>query len=235
MKRKINRLLVLYGVLIFALGMRAQIQVNCSNLALSQDTFYLSPASNTHVIADLNYLDTNIAVYPVLRLILEDTTIVKALNIQVLSFLAYPIDSIEAFDFEIQFKSITFPHNTVVNAWFHIYDSDTAGDSIVSCHFPVRLVLQQPVLLREDSRNLTCLKIYPNPVKSNEEIRLEGFQNGKVIFELFDLYGRLEVRHTKTFSSTEHFQIPVLKSGFYIYKLIQEDNTEWKGKLVVED
>src|SRR5688572_29329192 len=123
--------------MIFTSGIRAQVLVDCANLHLSTDTFYLSHVQYTTVVGDLHYLDTNWAVYPVLRLILEDTSIITSPNIMVLSLLAYPFDSLEQFNFPIHFKTTNYPSNTVVKGLFHVYDSDTPGDSIVTCYFPI--------------------------------------------------------------------------------------------------
>jgi hypothetical protein len=156
-----NRIRISVIALLLAQGIQGQVVVDCSNLSLSADTFYLSHTQSTTVVGDLHYLDTTMCVYPVLRLILEDTSIITSPNFMVLSALVYPFDSLEQFTFPIHFKTTNYLSHTTIKALFHIYDSDMPGDSIVSCYFPIKLILQNPVSVIEPVSNVPDVKIYP--------------------------------------------------------------------------
>jgi hypothetical protein len=219
--------------LFLAQGIQAQVVVNCSNLHLSADTFYLSHTQNTSVVGDLHYLDTNMTVYPVLRLILEDTSMITSPNIMVLSFLAYPIDSLEPFIFPIHFKTTNYPSNTVVKGWFHVYDSDMPGDSIVSCYFPIKLILQNPLSVRQRISKSTAHKIYPNPAGNGITISVENKSLENCTFLLFDLSGKLVFEKKEICGQTCQIEIPELENGLYVYTLNDMENVQIRGKMVL--
>ncbi|MBL7901769.1 MAG: T9SS type A sorting domain-containing protein [Bacteroidia bacterium] len=217
----------------FAHGIQAQVLVDCSNLHLSADTFYISHTQNTTVVGDLHYLDTNMAVYPVLRLILEDTSMITSPNIMVLSFLAYPIDSLEQFNFPIHFKTTNYPGNTVVSGWFHVYDSDMPGDSIVTCYFPIKLFLQNPLSVIEPLNNAPAVTIYPNPINNCSIVQFENTKGEYFSFRLYDLNGKLVYNKVKIGEGKTLLEVPDLMNGMYLYRLSGEWGTIINGKAVL--
>ena len=102
-----NKLLLQISIVILAFSYNAKAQstlVDCNNLFLDSNTFVLSYQQDTVVSGNINYLDTNMTVYPFMHLILSDTSIVTSSDEIVLSFMAYPFDTIEAFNFNIHFN-----------------------------------------------------------------------------------------------------------------------------------
>jgi len=229
-----NRIRNIVLILFLVQGIKSQVLVNCANLSLSADTFYLSHVQYTTVVGDLHYLDTNWAVYPVLRLILEDTSIITSPNIMVLSMLAYPIDSLEQFNFPIHFKTTNYPSNTVVNALFHVYDSDMPGDSIVTCYFPIRLILQNPLSIKESITGSSGIKVYPNPANGNFTIDLESVESKNLRFLVYELNGKLVFTSAELQGEKPRIEIPELEAGMYIYKLLGDKGVEATGKLALE-
>ena len=126
---KLKLLLLSFSIITLFSNLKAQ-QADCNNMYLDMDTFYLNYIDETVIEGNLFYNDTVWSVYPVILIILEDTTIITTDDIMVLSSL----DSgyVQFFNFDVNFKTELYPNNTPVSAFFPIYDSDWPGDSKAS-------------------------------------------------------------------------------------------------------
>jgi hypothetical protein len=132
---------------------------DCNNISIDTDTFYLTYATDTFAVGNIVYNDTLASIYPFLHLVLSDTSIVTSPDVMVLSFL--DSGQVQQFMFGIHFKTNAFANNTTVNGLFHVYDSDIAGDSTVSCYFLITLVLQLPLTIHQPLE--PSLHVFPNP------------------------------------------------------------------------
>jgi hypothetical protein len=186
----------------------AQSQANCNNVTLDTDTFYLNPQQDTLVSGNLFYNDSIFAVYPVLHLILFDTSVVTSPDIMVASF--FGPGTVEPFSFEIQFKNSSFASNTVVNGFFHVYDSDMPGDSIVTCYKPITLILLNPSGIKETTKD--DFIVYPNP--SGEEIKVRSV-NSTILcgMKLLSLEGKEVLSAEK---NKDVLDVSELPQGIYI-------------------
>lgn len=171
-------------------------------------------------------------VYPVLRLLLQDTSIIKTTNNIYLSFLVYPIDSVEQFDFNMHFKTFIFPSPTTVNALFHIYDSDTPGDSLLSCYFPIKLILQHPLSTAETLQQKKHLKLFPNPASSTLILANSGTEN--ININIYDIRGALVKTTTVLKEQKIQLDISTLDCGLYFYKVIHPGGLVDQGKFCID-
>lgn len=208
-----------------------QTQADCNNLYLDTDTFYLSYQEDTVVMGHLFYLDTVLTFYPVLHLILSDTSIITSPDIMVLSALGIAIDTTEQFHFTINFKTETFPNNTIVNGFFHIYDSDMPGDTIVSCYLPITIILQgpdDPDGISETVEN-EKIKIYPNPAVG--ELNIENNSTQLLQFTLYNSVGEKIIDKTLT-DKTSVIDLSSYSADIYFYKLASDKSIVKTGKLM---
>jgi Secretion system C-terminal sorting domain len=139
---------------------------DCNNLYLDTTIFYVYPQQDSTVYGNLFYNDTLITIYPTLELIIQDTTLITSPNIMVLS--ALDSGFVKPFSFNLKFKTNTFPNNTIINALFHIFDSDTPGDTIVDCYFPISIIIQNPNSLSKIKNER--FNIFPNPTSNQLNI-----------------------------------------------------------------
>jgi len=207
----------------------SQVLVDCNNLELDVDTFYIGHTLNTQVNGNLIYRDTNMVVYPVLRLLLQDTTIVNTNTMYYLSFLKYPIDTIFNFSFNMNFKNTTYSNGTVVKGFIHLYDSDVPTDSIATCYLPITLILQQALGFSE-STLLKPIQFYPNPVKDELNIEIAVASTLKI----FDLNGRL-VLERELDSGLNNINTSSLKAGVYSMSISNSSFTRQTRLLKLEE
>lgn len=212
MKKIILISITILSVFSFAIG---QTQADCNNIYLDTDTFYISYQQDTVVTGNLFYLDSTFTVYPVLHLILFDTTIITSPDIMVLSFLANPADTTEPFYFTINFKTNIFPDNTIVNGLFHIYDSDVPGDSIVTCYFPITIILQNTTGISEAGVN-EKISIYPNPTM--HELNIQNNSARPIQFLLYNSSGTKIIDETLP-ESTSTINLSSYSSDIYFYRM----------------
>lgn len=78
------------------------------------------------------------------------------------------------------------------------------------------------------------VKIEPNPVKNNSELKIviSGGPASKVIFNIYDLAGRIIQSETFSNEGINSIQLKPVSTGTYLYKLIYE-NKSIPGKLLV--
>ena len=224
MKAKI--ILILLTTLSFSLKVNGQVQqVDCNNLYLDTNTFYISYQQDTIASGNLHYLDTTLAVYPILRLILSDTSIITSPDEMVLTFL--DSGAIESFEFRLNFKTTTFPNNTIVNGLFHIYTSGTSGDSNVSCYIPITIILQHPTGINEMDNDK--FKVFPNPttqeitIESDNIVRINGI-------ELTTVDGR-QVLFQKNINDQNNIDLTDFSKGIY-FLLINTEKGQIRKKII---
>jgi Secretion system C-terminal sorting domain len=210
---------------------RGQSQANCSNLYLDTTTFYISPLQDTIVSGNLLYNDTTFTVYPVLQLILSDTSIVTSPDIKVLSSL--DSGAVNAFEFRIKFKTSVFPNNTTISGLFHIYDSDWPGDSIVTCYYPIKIILQNPTGINEIGNSET-LRIYPNPTDKNAILEFDNSKNENCTLTIYDTHGRLVQTITNITTGKVEIERKQLPTGLYFLQLQTNGQIIANGKLSIE-
>lgn len=209
-----------------------QSQADCNNLYLDATTFYISPQQDTIVTGNLFYNDTTITVYPFLHLILSDTSIITSPDNMVLSFL--DSSAVQAFEFRINFKTATFSNNTIVNGLFHIYDSDSPGDSIVTCYFPITIILQNPTGISESGITGETFSVYPNPTDKTATLEFDNLKNENCTLTLYDTDGRLVQTIIDITTNKVEIERKKLSSGLYFFQLQTDRQLIANGKLVIE-
>lgn len=225
MKQIVLILLPVLSVLSIASGQTQQ--ADCNNLYLDTDTFYISYQQDTVVAGNLFYLDSTLTVYPSLHLILFDTAIITSPDIIALSFLANPLDTTEPFYFTINFKTNVFPNNTTVSGLFHIYDSDTPGDSIVTCYFPITIILQNPTGINETENKK--LKIYPNPTVS--ELNIENNSTQHIQFTFYNSLGEKFIDKILA-NKTNTINLSPYSNDVYFYRVSTDKQLIKSGKII---
>jgi hypothetical protein len=186
---------------------------DCNNLYLDTTIFYVYPQQDSVVSGNLFYNDTLITFYPLLELIIQDTTLITSPNIMVLS--ALDSGFVQPFSLNLKFKTNTIPNNTIVNALFHVFDSDMPGDTIVDCYFPISIIIQNPNSL--DKINNKRFNVYPNP--TSKQLNIETV-NKQVIQEISitSMEGRrLYFRNTNSFQ--EIIDLSEFSNGVYVLKI----------------
>ncbi len=231
MKTKIA-LFCLVNLLISSI-INGQSLANCNKLYLDTITFNISLQQDSIVSGNLYYMDTNMTVYPALHLILADTSIITSPDYMWLSFLDSGM--VQHFDFKIHFKTTNFPNNTVVHGLFHIYDSDTPGDSIVTCYFPITIVLKSPTSsMNEVENNSNNYKLYPNPTNKTAHLEFENATNENCIFTLYDINGRLMRTVNNITADRIEIEKQNLTNGLYFFQVKSETQLKVTGKLSIE-
>lgn len=160
--KTISAIIVLTILTFFSKNVFGQTRVNCNNISLSNDTFFVSPSQN-QISTVLYYKDTTAMIYFVSRLILFDTFIINSKDINVGSILKFPGSNTYKPNFKIDFKSNVFNNGSIISGFIHIFDSDYPKDSIATCYLPVKLVLQNTVGMQFEK--FENLQIFPNPIK----------------------------------------------------------------------
>ena len=209
-----------------------QSQADCNNLYLDTTTFYISPQQDTIVSGNLFYNDTTITVYPFLHLILSDTSIITSPDNIVLSFL--DSGAVQAFEFRINFKTSTFSNNTIVNGLFHIYDSDSPGDSIVTCYFPITIILQNSTGISKSGITSDTFRIYPNPTDKTAILEFYNSKNENCTLKLYNTHGRLVQTITDITTDKVEIERKKLSNGLYFFELHTDRQIIANGKLIIE-
>ncbi len=185
--KKILVLFMIVGGLSTNTTIAQSLVVDCNNLSLDNTVFNLNDQLDTIVEGNLMYLDTNITVYPFLHLIISDTTYITSSDVMVLSFMQYPIYSMQHFTFNIHFKNTTFPNNQIVNGYFHYYDSDIPGDSTATCYIPITMVLYHWLGINENFIPQNIVSVYPNPAK--DKLTISGLTDDQE-YSIVNLMGQ---------------------------------------------
>ena len=209
-----------------------QSQANCNNLYLDTVLFYITPQQDSIVSGNLYYNDTTITVYPALHLILADTSIITSPDYNVLSYL--DSGNIQPFEFKINFKTTAFTNNTIVNGLFHIYDSDWPGDSIVTCYFPITIVLQNSTSIYESQVENILFKVYPNPSQKLVTIAFENLNLENCELNIYDTDGKLVRTIANITTSKVEIEKNSLSNGLYYFQLHHEQQIIGNGKFVFE-
>lgn len=203
-----------------------QSQANCDNISLSIDTIYLIPDIETVVGGDLLYNDTLMTSYPSLVLKIPDNPYVTTTDVMVLSSL----DSgfVQPFAFVMIFVNTDFPNNTVIPIQFHIYDSDWPGDSIVTCYFPITLILKNDNTAFE-SLNEDATSVYPNPTSGDLFVTCSQDYVGKIL-TINSMCGKV-IYSTSILSEQQAINTSTFPTGLY---LVCIDN-QIVNKVVIRD
>jgi hypothetical protein len=205
-------------------------KADCNNLYLDTVSFNVLP-DDTVISGFIHYMDSSFAVYPVLQILLEDTGTIKSPDMMVLSFLKH--GSKEHFAFRLRLKNKNFQNNQLVNALFHIYDSDTPGDSIVSCYFPITIRLLNSTSVLQINA-VAGTKIFPNPAGNSAILEFDNSSAGSCSLDLYDLKG-MPVRTIADITGNRvEIERKELPRGMYFYHLRSDARPLLKGKLVFE-
>jgi outer membrane protein OmpA-like peptidoglycan-associated protein len=76
------------------------------------------------------------------------------------------------------------------------------------------------------------ITVYPNPVRSNDQLQVLSNTREEYIFELFDLSGRL-VLSEKLKSFPQRINLQTLQKGLYIYRATDNSGHSLNGKLII--
>lgn len=141
---------------------------------------------------------------------------------------------VQAFEFSINFKTLTYPNNTIVNALFHIFDSDIPGDSIVSCYFPIALILENSNAINENNYINENFKIYPNPTDNIAILEFNNAKNKNSTFILYNTNGQVVQTIMNITSEKIEIEKQDLTNGIYFFQLWAENQIIAAGKLAIE-
>tara|TARA_B110000003_G_scaffold21945_1_gene21203 strand:+ start:1345 stop:1929 length:585 start_codon:yes stop_codon:yes gene_type:complete len=139
--------LLLVSLLTFSLIINAQTNlIDCNNVTYYEDTFYVS-LDNNMISNTIYYNDSTSMIYPVHCLVLDDSSLISVSyhtgsfntgdNCHIFTHLTQNStrDTLD-FDFEVNFNSNNFSHNTVINGQLLL------GDVNSNCSTLVYIVLQ---------------------------------------------------------------------------------------------
>lgn len=230
MKSKLLLLLSFSIITLFS-NLKAQ-QADCNNMYLDLDTFYLNYLDDTIVEGNLFYNDTVWSVYPFIHIILEDTTIITSDDFMVLSSL----DSgyVQFFNFDVNFKTELYPNNTPVSAFFHIYDSDWPGDSIVNCYLPITIMLENFTTSIENHATDDNYTLFPNPMTNSATLQFDNYLQENCMFLMYNTNGELVHTIHDVKGSEIKIEKQNLNSGLYFFRLINEQKVIFSGKIIVD-
>ena len=145
--------------------------IDCDNVTYYEDTFYVS-LDNNMISNTIYYNDSTSMIYPVHCLVLDDSSLISVSyntglfntgdNCHIFTHLTQNStrDTLD-FDFEVNFNSNNFFHNTVVNGQLLL------GDMNSNCSTSVYIILQN----------------------SSSFITQDNVQN-KELFKMIDIFGR---------------------------------------------
>jgi len=162
------------SILLFAFTYVTNAQSNlidCNNVTYFEDTFYVS-LDNNMISNTIYYNDSTSMIYPVHCLVLDDSSLISVSyhtgsfntgdNCHIFTHLTQNStrDTLD-FDFEVNFNSNNFSHNTVINGQLLL------GDMNSNCSTSVYIILQN----------------------SSSFITQDNFQN-KELIKMIDIFGR---------------------------------------------
>lgn len=219
-------------ILFFVLTLRTigQSLVGCDKVSLSHtqiEVFY----PNSTINETLFYKGDSMLVYHTIVLSLYDTSVIKTNYYFVGSSMRYPQDSTEDLIIPIQFKNLDFANGQTVQGHIHIYDSDFAGDSIISCRIPVTLTLQGNMTATQPSRSTESgPDIYFNPASHIVRINLPGGVIDGV--EIKDINGRSILKkagsgtsvdlETRNYPAGIYVAVITTPSGRFVRRIIRD-------------
>ena len=95
-------------------------------------------------------------------------------------------------------------------------------------------ILKMPnyVGLHSESFNVSDFSIYPNPAKT-EITLLKMNHSEKYQFKIFDIFGR-QVKELNWIERRQSLSIEALKTGIYLYQVIDDKGRIFEGKIVKE-
>lgn len=224
-------LLLSFSIITLFSNLKAQ-QADCNNMYLDVDTFHLNYLEDTIVEGNLFYNDTVWSVYPFIHIIPEDTTIITSDDFMVLSSL----DSgyVQFFNFNIHFKTEMYPNNTPVSAFFHIYDSDWPGDSIVNCYLPITIMLENFTTNIENQSVTESYTLFPNPMTNTAILKFDNHFQENCIFMLYNLNGELLNTITDITGNKIEISKNNLTNGLYFFQVIAAGKLINSGKFMIE-
>ena len=122
-----------------------------------------------------------------------------------------------------QNNSITIQWNSNNIGYFNIIAVDAAQTKSNTAYYQV--TVNQNVSINEFAINTAAFKLFPNPNNGNFYIATNSLPQEQVIFQIFDVQGRLVHEENYTFQGEENFQIQTqnLAQGLYTIRAIAED------------
>ncbi len=223
---KLVKLLLFVLVLSCSTKVFTQSQANCDNIYLSMDTIFLIPDFQTEVTGDLFYNDTIMTFYPTLLLQIPENPYITTTDIMVLSSL----DSgfVQPYVFNMNFVNTDFPNNTVIPILLHIFDSDMPGDSIVTCYYPITLILKTDNSAIASSIS-DAISVYPNPSSGDVFVTCSSEFIGKTL-TITSILG--EVIYSNTLSTEKQLiNAATFPKGVYVVSV----NRQTINKIVISD
>ena len=174
--------LLLVSLLTFSLIINAQTNlIDCNNVTYFEDTFYVS-LDNNMISNTIFYNDSTSMIYPVHCLVLDDSSLISVSyhtgsfntgdNCHIFTHLTQNStrDTLD-FDFEVNFNSNNFSHNTVINGQLLL------GDMNSNCSTSVYIILQNSssFITQDNVQNKELIKMIDifgreAQVKKNEPI-----------------------------------------------------------------
>ena len=167
-----KKTLLVVSLLTFSLITNAQTNlIDCNNVTYFEDTFYVS-LDNNMISNTIFYNDSISMIYPVHCLVLDDSSLISVSyhtgsfntgdNCHIFTHLTQNStrDTLD-FDFEVNFNSNNFSHNTVINGQLLL------GDMNSNCSTSVYIILQN----------------------SSSFITQDNVQN-KELIKMIDIFGR---------------------------------------------
>jgi hypothetical protein len=125
---------------------------------------------------------------------------------------------VAVFKARIILAGIEGPNKVYVNACERMTVSSTSNRKATAGNF--------------ESNSLSNIILSPNPASINFNLDVEGVSNFTGTINIYDLFGKLVFTNILTGSHSE-ISTKTLNSGFYFYKILDEDNILTEGKLIL--
>jgi len=225
MKKVILISLTILSVLSTARGQLQQ--ADCNNLSVDNDTFYLIYPQDTIANGYLYYMDSTWASYPLIKLILTDTSIITSNYVTSITWLGYG-DTLPLYMY-IHFQTASFPNNTIVNGFLRVYDCDFPPDTVVNCYLPLTFILQNTTGIGNLNSNENLVYVFPNP--SNNILNIQNNSAQQVQFTLYNYLGEKIIDKTLT-EKTSTINLSAYSNDIYFYRVNNDKHLMTSGKII---
>lgn len=220
--------IIFISLMVLALlpAVNGQSDANCNNLSLDNDTFYLFYPQDTIVNGHLYYMDSTWASYPLITLLLTDTSIITSHHVSSITWLGYG-DTLHLY-IPIHFLTASFPNNVIVAGFLRVYDCDFPPDTIVNCYLPVTIILQNTTGINS-TREESKITIYPNPTLN--ELNIRNNSNQTIQFTLYNSMGEKAIDKILTNKSST-INLSAYSNDIYFYRVLADKHLIKSGKII---
>lgn len=211
------------------LSQAASSQTICDSVFIQPTVFYLNQAADSLVYDTLTYTGQRDISYSNVYFKFQDSTYIIIHDNSVTNGVSGPFTYSYPFGYKVIYKMANIPPNTIVNAHYGVYHAGNPSP-IIDCLLPITFVINPVSGLQANDK--PQVNIFPNPVFSNLEIRLEcSLQNGSATF--YNALGAQVKRIANLRGATLSLQYLNLAPGVYFLQLKDKDQIIGTKKIVI--